>query len=364
MRAARVIWVSLALSLLSPLVFPGSSFFWFGLTQDPGVAGAAVAAPLRSTAEPPEGTGPRLVLQERGQAPGGGRPTGGPPGQSRAPEEDRPLSPHGQAPRGNGAPTSPERSHAPEEARSAVGLPAQTQAPRQGGAPAAPPQRSGALEGGGWGGQARARSWRACNMTYTTTPKEALFLVSDSLKLTYVLMSKSGSSTIRATMGTKTNTKPNWNYTVFTVVRDPLERIVSYFFYTYLDMIRKRHALQLFDEETARLVHGQAGHAHGQRSVPLGGGHHYDFVGTLETLATDWAQLGELQKQRFGIPNWPPLAPKEKDNAQRYRPVFTVSTLPANISQRVCNIYRDDYCCFQLPVPPACQVDCAGGLPV
>jgi len=88
-------------------------------------------------------------------------------------------------------------------------------------------------------------------------------------------------------------------------------------------------------------------------------------VGTLETLATDWAQLGELQKQRFGIPNWPPLAPKEKDNAQRYRPVFTVSTLPANISQRVCNIYRDDYCCcFQLPVPPACQVDCAGGLPV
>jgi len=191
--------------------------------------------------------------------------------------------------------------------------------------------------------------------------------VSDTLKLNYVLMSKSGSSTVRTLMhGWRGGQKPNWNYTVFTVVRDPLERVVSFFFYanmhTYANLSPEQ-ALPLFDEVTAKLVHKQDGHAHGQRSVPLPAGHSYDFVGTLATLAADWARLGELQRQRFGIVEWPPLARRSRDRGQRYRAVLNATSLTVNLSQRICNIYRDDYCCFQLPVPPACRVDCAGGLP-
>ena len=218
-------------------------------------------------------------------------------------------------------------------------------------------------------GRARAFSWRTCNMTYKTTPKQPVYILSERLKLTYILMSKSGSSTVRQAMQSeeKMGQQPNWNYTVFTIVRDPLERIVSYFFEGRGEENREKspeQVLQLFDQATALLVHrkGGGGHAHGQRSVPIK--HPYDFVGSLATFDADWAQLGELQKQRFGIADWPPAPFRQRDRRQSYRKVLDASTLPGYISQRICNTYRDDYCCFQLHVPRACRVDCASGRPV
>ncbi|CAK0846308.1 unnamed protein product [Prorocentrum cordatum] len=204
-------------------------------------------------------------------------------------------------------------------------------------------------------------------MSYRTARKlSTIYIVSDALKLTYVLMSKSGSSTIRDMMGTKNAANPNWNYTVFTVVRDPLERSVSWFFeIEWKNHKKKSGALQAFDNATAKLARtkGDRGHGHGQRTVFLPPGHSYDFVGTLATIATDWAQLGELQKQRFGIVNWPQVVPRQRDPHSSYGETLDVATLPVSLKQRVCNIYRDDYCCFHLPVPAACRVDCAGGLP-
>jgi len=218
------------------------------------------------------------------------------------------------------------------------------------------------------GGLVRARSWRTCNMTYMTTRKAPIFIASDALKLIYVLMSKSGSSTVRELLrSNKAVKKPNWNYTMFTVVRDPLERSVSGFYETK-DVNRfklsTKEALEAFDTATKGLVRGQGGHAHGQRSVPLPAEHPYDFVCTIATFATDWAQLGELQKRRFGIVDWSQVVPDARNHKKKYGSVLNVSTLSANLSQRICDVYRDDYCCFRLPLPTACRVDCVRGLPV
>jgi len=204
-------------------------------------------------------------------------------------------------------------------------------------------------------------------MSYRTKGKLPIYIVSDTLKLTYVFMSKSGSSTIRNMLHNKIAGKPNWNYTVFTVVRDPLQRTVSWFFESEWERVKKKSssgALQAFDKAIAELAfsRGGGGHSHGQRTVPLPAGHSYDFVGTIATIEADWAQLGMLQKQRFGIVNWPQKVAHQRDHRKSYRSVLDVAALPVNLSQRICNLYRDDYCCFRLPVPPVCRVDCAGVL--
>ncbi|CAK0906567.1 unnamed protein product [Prorocentrum cordatum] len=178
-------------------------------------------------------------------------------------------------------------------------------------------------------------------------------------------MARSDSPAIRDALRSNKAGEPNWNYTVFTVVRDPLERMAS----SLLEAregsearLPREQVLQTFDEVTVDLVHRQGGHNHGQRSVPLPAGHPYDLVGTLATLTADWAELGELQKQRFGIAEWPPVP--ARDRRDSLGPSPGTAMLPVKISQRICNIYRDDYCCFHLPVPRMCRVDCVGGLAV
>eukprot|EP00931_Biecheleriopsis_adriatica_P020974 TRINITY_DN13858_c0_g1_i5.p1 TRINITY_DN13858_c0_g1~~TRINITY_DN13858_c0_g1_i5.p1 ORF type:complete len:293 (-),score=32.63 TRINITY_DN13858_c0_g1_i5:166-996(-) len=207
------------------------------------------------------------------------------------------------------------------------------------------------------------------------------------LKAVYFLEGKAASSTIRKTLG-KTGqnfpvTKANFhNYTdsfKFTMVRDPLERLVSVFweegygcaglksrdFKSYYHAENPHHRKEVFDsfkKFVGLLENGKCWGPHTtmQRSrlpnpkiLPM------DFVGLVSNLRDDWKTIAQHQGSKFHAMEWPSLAKSDRETDPKLRHLFNVTHIRPQLAQRVCNAYREDYCCFELPVPHPCKVDCS-----
>lgn len=94
-----------------------------------------------------------------------------------------------------------------------------------------------------------------------------------------------------------------------------------------------------------------------------------DFVGDVGSMESDWSLLGRIQAARFGVRDWPPLSTQRagmdknqvlgamRKKQWQYK-WLNASLLTPGLKQRVCMLYRDDYCCLRLPQPEGCSVSC------
>merc|ERR1712187_423438 len=83
-----------------------------------------------------------------------------------------------------------------------------------------------------------------------------------------------------------------------------------------------------------------------------------DFIGNIDTAEIDWQELTSYQEKTFHIkmPALPKKRVRKKDPKKTQ--LLNPSILPSKLVSRICDIYRDDYCCFDLPFPSACSLDC------
>lgn len=234
-------------------------------------------------------------------------------------------------------------------------------------------------------GFARARHANSCTNRYHAPGWDPMVLSAEELKAKYILHGKSGSSEIRQTMKhVLGDHQPSQdNFTLFTIVRDPLSRSVSSFWenlykcvgfevdpdVTSITGSMNEKAVAHYEKMISmweRKAAGEPGdlcmgpHGVGQRSrMPDAHKRPVKFVGTLAELSRDWKALGRHQIQAFGVGSWPELPEAPARAAQDYkRNLLNTSLIPASLAQRVCTIFRDDYCCFQLPIPSVCNIEC------
>lgn len=226
-------------------------------------------------------------------------------------------------------------------------------------------------------GRARAMVANACSMTYRSTRfYSPMLLINKTSKVLYALHGKAASSQIRKTLNLLHGNHDEQlhalsrgvyvfpsNVTFFTFVRDPLKRAISGFFEDGWGRSEKgvQYSLERFTDIISKLeqriwlsphMMGQFVRLPNLATYPL------DFVGTVETIDSDWAELQKLQATRFGalLPNLPRSKERESPPA-KYKQV-NEDIMPATLKQRICVVFRDDYCCFGLPVPSACNIAC------
>lgn len=254
------------------------------------------------------------------------------------------------------------------------------------------------------GGQRRAAAYTACASPGSKLSargpafcKDPTLCVSDRLHTVYALEPKSASSTLREALGSfrlgnwSGPTQEDREMTWFTFVRDPLERAVSGFFEQQSHAGRERpckphelycqvglnpldvsdadagnatmraRVLERFEVWVDMLEREKCANPHfaGQaaflRLVTAKASRGVDFVGSIASLESDWQELGQLQR-RFGV-KWPEL-PTVPRRLHKSRGVLNHTTVPAELAQRLCTLYKEDYCCFQLPVPGNCHITC------
>lgn len=230
----------------------------------------------------------------------------------------------------------------------------------------------------------RAKHANACTMDYHAPGWSPMVMPQKELKVNYILHGKSGSSEIRSALDTGTTalnqkmTSQLWEAsTLFTIVRDPLARSVSSFWEQLFDCVgyhpdpnvkvvsakMNKEALSYYEKMISmweKKDHKCMGpHGVGQHSrMPDARTHPVKFVGTLAELEKDWGALGQYQSTSLGVKNWPDLPPPARVSEDYKRSLLNASLIPASLAQRVCTLFRDDYCCFQLPIPSVCKIKC------
>jgi len=242
----------------------------------------------------------------------------------------------------------------------------------------------------GSGGYARAVAFNTCVYSYHPVSTPPMPLISDGFRVVYWLLSKSGSSTMREGIkpfyGPEAANNDRWRqeYTWVTVVRDPLERSVSSFWeegkackyndfhgFTLASVAKakaesaddRKRVFGWFESFISNLEKQQCWgfHSRGQWGrLPKPGtypGRSIDFVANLHTLAPEWEEIAAYQHAKFNV-TLPFLPKAARVNNDNFHKLLNVSTLPRSLAQRICNLYRDDYCCFKLPVPDVCTVEC------
>lgn len=269
-------------------------------------------------------------------------------------------------------------------------------------------QQHTAVPGGSAGapstiGQRRARAANRC-LRMQTSPgySDPILIVNQTMRGVYSFQGKAGSSTIRAGMRQFQQSDPKSAMTLkstwFTFVRDPLERSISAFFeegwqctsknidpnsmphvadfsdgvHTYKsgipahkqDQRRKQVLFTILSEFKEMISFMEQGkcwpiHLTSQlRRLPSSQfGQEVDFVGNLAYIYQDWLELGMLQQNLYGV-GWPSLKKKKRSRGLGEVLKLNASGLPGSLAQRICNLFVDDYCCFLLPVPPPCKIEC------
>eukprot|EP00931_Biecheleriopsis_adriatica_P020970 TRINITY_DN13858_c0_g1_i1.p1 TRINITY_DN13858_c0_g1~~TRINITY_DN13858_c0_g1_i1.p1 ORF type:complete len:268 (-),score=29.17 TRINITY_DN13858_c0_g1_i1:141-944(-) len=203
------------------------------------------------------------------------------------------------------------------------------------------------------------------------------------LNAVYFLEAKVASSTIRDSLGKNSQNAPvskanSHNYTdsfKFTMVRDPLERLVSAFWeegsrcvglqdedkYHPENPHHREEVFNLFKKFVGELEIGKCWGPHesvqrwrlpNPNILPM------DFVGLVSNLRDDWKIIAQHQASKFHV-EWPALAKPDRETNHNRRYLFNVTHIRPQLAQRACNVYREDYCCFALPVPHACKLDCS-----
>lgn len=219
----------------------------------------------------------------------------------------------------------------------------------------------------------RAAVFNNCSTKYHAPGWPPFSLISDDLHAVYMLHGKSASSTIRKSFKPFEIWKPPKNgeadralgHTRFTFVRDPLARAISGFFEagykcTKTAKLHPSRVLEQFEEMLSLVEGGSCSNPHlmGQRSrLDDPKRKRMDFIGTVDSLAQDWSALGESQTKQFNVA-WPIMSPPQRTSGSKRQHMLNLSSIPDSVAQRVCDLYKDDYCCFQLPVPSACKIDC------
>jgi len=79
-----------------------------------------------------------------------------------------------------------------------------------------------------------------------------------------------------------------------------------------------------------------------------------DFIGDFARLDDDWADLAAVQQAAFGI-SLGALSNRLHVTKPSMRKVWSSSVLPVALLERICMLYRNDYCCLDLPLPTECQ---------
>jgi len=224
-------------------------------------------------------------------------------------------------------------------------------------------------------------------------PYSPLMLYSSKLHVVFSLQPKAASSLIRDALlsnGGKfreVRSVPQ-DATYFTFIRDPLKRSISGFIEIgdacsevgssigraeeVATPARISDVILRYEAIIGELEHRKCQNLHllshmsrmgDLQTSPL------DFVGNVESMEADWSLLGRIQAARFGVQDWPPLATTRSGmnknhvlEAMRKKhwqyKWLNVSLLRPALRQRVCTLYRDDYCCLRLPQPEGCSVSC------
>eukprot|EP00440_Ansanella_granifera_P044542 gb/GFBE01048275.1/.p1 GENE.gb/GFBE01048275.1/~~gb/GFBE01048275.1/.p1 ORF type:complete len:307 (+),score=78.41 gb/GFBE01048275.1/:1-921(+) len=230
----------------------------------------------------------------------------------------------------------------------------------------------------------RAKAANTCSMKYKAMAhaKNAvkydtpMVMVNRSLHTAYLLQGKSASSTIRETMralqGVQDDLKDLFR---FSIVRDPLDRTISTFWeegrncvgldesafhLNKDDAAHQATVLRKFEEYVQKLEEGKCWgpHATGQRArLPDSKEFPVDFVGLLSNLKQEWRAIAEHQASTFNV-IWPELpAKKFRVGMDAWHELLNPRKLSSDVANRACRLYRDDYCCLKLPLPPQCQMD-------
>mmetsp|Transcript_34155 Transcript_34155/g.72659 ORF Transcript_34155/g.72659 Transcript_34155/m.72659 type:complete len:613 (+) Transcript_34155:193-2031(+) len=241
---------------------------------------------------------------------------------------------------------------------------------------------------------------------------EVLSIASLPMAAVYVFNGKVASSALRRTfsgnpggiappqMGRSAYPRLTW----FSFVRDPLERLVSGFFEVHrygherdacqdapvdpgaqtgdpdgpgagrgfcrfgINPLRaaanneahRREVLNRFEAMVSDLEAGRFRNQHVESQSarlllrPDKGGT-VDFIGDFGDMEADWEDLTILQESLFGA-EFPPMPARRHVTSQNWYAVFNISVLPWKLVKRVCNLYRNDYCCLGLPFPRRCGV--------
>lgn len=238
-------------------------------------------------------------------------------------------------------------------------------------------------------GFARAEKFNKCAMQYHAPAKGTAVapIRRDLLHGVYMMQEKAASSTVRNgfTNFQRTNTDmfADSEMTRFTFVRDPLSRTISAlheclqfrgatkFREQWLGMTTvegkevtpelSELVLKAFTEIVGLLEQDKFPNAHfaGQRSrLDPPSKHTMDFIGAVSSMEDDWEELRLYQAKRFNV-TFPPF-PSEPHRLSRSTAMqlMNISIMPGSLAQRICTVYRDDYCCFGLPIPEQCTVEC------
>lgn len=231
-------------------------------------------------------------------------------------------------------------------------------------------------------GFARAELFNTCKLTSHKHWGEDP-VPNKTLQAVYMLTGKAGSSTIRTAVGFKKETcfpcQESADFTRFTVVRDPLERAISSFWeegwtcrqnathrdtpheYNPLKAAHRTHVLHMFERFVNELERDSlcwGPHEERQtRRLPDPSKYPMHWIGSLETLEQDWHELANYKANVAGI-QWPALPPAQRVKPKRVHMLLNTTLLPPALAQRVCNVYKEDYCCLGLPVPDVCKLTC------
>jgi hypothetical protein len=233
-----------------------------------------------------------------------------------------------------------------------------------------------------------AKKWKPNAQTLETS-------VSEDTKAVYAFNAKAASSTFRSIMGVVpfgNRSADAQNLTWFSFVRDPLLRSVSGFFEIHLPTLfrdvcmedaesqqnntanvlppfcnvgvnphmanpgdgarvlaRFEAMVTALENRTFEDIHFDPQHNHVYAVNRL------SFIGRVEKLQADWNELGKLQADKFGV-SWPALPNSTvRATVRNVYDLFSIKSVPDDLAKRICNLYKDDYCCHQLPFPSQCR---------
>lgn len=229
-------------------------------------------------------------------------------------------------------------------------------------------------------GWERARAYNTCPVQYYAPHAGPLPMVDARARAVYFISSKAGSSPVRDTIqyakGMAWPVAGNLNYTRFTFVRDPAARLISAFLYKNMlcsggegksgsvTAEMRPQVMAWFEEFVTNLEKKTAGcwevHIMALRGrLPNPASYPMDFIGDIASVAEDWPELQEHQRKALHGTLGPLTEFRRFKAKSNQRLALNVSLVPDGLMARICELFRDDYCCFKHTIPKACSIDCS-----
>lgn len=231
----------------------------------------------------------------------------------------------------------------------------------------------------------RAKAFNNCPVRHHAPYFDIYPLVSTEKNAVYFLESKTASSTFRETLQPPNpHSWPKWpvenntNFTRFTFVRDPVSRFISSFFEAHRKCSKgveknlmnedpanetsRARVMGWFEEYVLKLERrehgcwGTHGHTPQRWRLPKPKVYPMDFIGDLSVTDADWKDLVAYQEQKFNV-NLGGLHTVRR-SARTKTLLLNASLVPGKLVKKLCRIFREDYCCFKLPIPSACNLKC------